>query len=204
MGLTWPQKINVFTEGLLPFQRELRENRGQITDYDESFMGDHNASLDSVVDWYVVFNRLKKAGGAESSLFDVCRKSEGVETLDITRVSHIAASKSQLHEYRNLDEFAEKRCPDWIQDQTVQNIENRLKHGELRLFDRPLEMRDVMVERSWMNGLGWSNSGGSHNFATIRYLAKKLGVPVKIETNVIREQLVSRIARKPSPNAGGE
>ncbi len=149
-----------------------------------------NADSQSIVNWYEIFENLKKAPNLPSRDFELCEVIEQIETFDIRDVEFIFCSRSPLHEYENLDEFAKRRCSRWIKDKSVKNIQQRLKHPELRLFDYPIEKRDKMYGYDWLDGLIWHNNGGSHNFATIRYLAKKLSYRVEIETRTKRHKLI--------------
>jgi len=93
---------------------------------------------------------------------------------DIGDVDAVMSSKSSLENCANLDEFAVKFCSPWCRSESETAIEENMRHGEVRIDDP--KTSDHFVVYEWDGRLILSNDGGSHHFATARYISRKLGV----------------------------
>lgn len=101
---------------------------------------------------------------------------------DIRDVEGLAASKSDLNRYTSMDEFAEARTPDWIQEISESALKKNLAHHEVRIMRTDPERKsDFFAEFSWDSDRTYLiNSGGSHHFAAARYIAGRLGIEVPL------------------------
>ncbi|MEO7326582.1 MAG: DUF6685 family protein [Dokdonella sp.] len=120
-------------------------------------------------------------------------------TCDITEITAIHASESDLSIFENLDEFAETRCGELIKDVSIAGLKRNLAHDGIRILNTASHA-DYLQRWAWDGRLFLMNDGGSHHFAAARWLARKLGVPVPIRSRLrtvsVRrdavEQLVAR------------
>lgn len=97
---------------------------------------------------------------------------------DITDIETLAASKSNLSDYENLDEFAKQRCANFIGDLTKDSLLENLKHDQIRILGPA--PTDSLSRFGWDGRINLLNSGGAHHFAAARYIAKATGVGVPI------------------------
>jgi hypothetical protein len=100
-------------------------------------------------------------------------------SVDIREIERLSASKSRLDESPDLDSFIIKNRPTMVNDVNHDNLKKYLSHKEIRIIHNK-NAGDRLVKMSWCNELLLCNSGGSHNFAAARYMAKQLNVPIKI------------------------
>lgn len=101
-------------------------------------------------------------------------------TLDLREIDGFAASKSDLHEYRTVEEFAERRCPDWIADVSHAQLQKLLSHGEIRVLHAE-HHNDHFSQYGWDGRMFLSNAGGSHHAAAAQHVAKRLSADVPLQ-----------------------
>ncbi|MFR9719074.1 DUF6685 family protein [Aeromonas diversa] len=104
------------------------------------------------------------------ALANLCEQAQFDEwTCDIRQVQVLSASKSPLDDFSDLDDFAKARCQGYLDDPSPENIANNLAHGEVRIMHPGSS--DYFLYHGWDGRICLINSGGSHHFATARYLA---------------------------------
>jgi len=106
---------------------------------------------------------------------------------DIRDVDALAAAKSCLEEYANLDDFAVRCCSPSCNETTEEAIERNMTHYEVRI-DRP-ESGDHFAVYEWDRRLILCNAGGAHHFATARYIAGKTGTRRRLCGSLYRYSL---------------
>lgn len=99
---------------------------------------------------------------------------------DITEIETLAAAKSNLSDFENLDEFAEKRCANLLVDISKVGLLKLLEHDQIRSLGA--NATDTLSRYGWDGRLNLLNEGGAHHFAAARYIAKRTGIPVSIST----------------------
>ncbi|MGN7512554.1 DUF6685 family protein [Aeromonas salmonicida] len=97
---------------------------------------------------------------------------------DIRQVQALSASKIPLEDFTALDGFAEARCRGHLDDSSPDNIARNLIHGEVRIMQPG--RGDYFLYHGWDRRICLINSGGSHHFATARYLAGVARLPVEL------------------------
>ena len=100
-------------------------------------------------------------------------------TVDLREIDGFAASKSDLHEHRTVEEFAERRCPDWIADVSHAQLQKMLSHDEIRVLHAE-HHTDHFSQYGWDGRVFLSNAGGSHHTAAAQYVAKRLQADVPL------------------------
>lgn len=81
-------------------------------------------------------------------------------TVDLREIGGFAASKSDLHEHRTVEEFAERRCPDWIADVSHVQLQKMLSHDEIRVCHQE-EPRHSAPRRRRAGTGAWARMGAS-------------------------------------------
>ena len=99
-------------------------------------------------------------------------------TCDIRQVQMLSASKSPLEDFTDLDAFAEARCRGYLDDASPDTIASNLAHGEVRIMQPG--RGDYFQYHDWDGRVCLINCGGSHHFATARYLAGVARQPVEL------------------------
>ena len=110
---------------------------------------------------------------------------------DIRQVQVLSASKSPLEDFTDLDGFAEARCRGHLDDPSPDNIARNLAHGEVRIMQPG--RGDSFLFHGWDGRICLINSGGSHHFATARYLAGVARQPVEL-TGMLKGYLLNPAA----------
>lgn len=114
------------------------------------------------------------------ALATLCEQAQFEDwTCDIRQVQVLSASKSPLETFGDLDAFAEARCRGYLDDASPDNIARNLAHGEVRIMQPG--RGDYFLYHGWDGRLCLINSGGSHHFATARYLASVARQPVELK-----------------------
>ena len=103
-------------------------------------------------------------------------------TCDIRQVEVLNASKSPLEQFTDLDAFAEARCHGYLDDASPDTIARNLAHGEVRIMQP--RCFDYFCYHDWDGRVCLINEGGSHHFATARYLAGVARCPVQLKGNL--------------------
>lgn len=101
---------------------------------------------------------------------------------DIQAVQAMTASKSPLESYATMEEFAQARCPDWIQNPSASQVNALMDWHEIR-------PKDGLSMAAWDGRLVLNNSGGSHHFAAAREQARLLGQEVPLLTDLTIKRL---------------
>ncbi|WP_227644800.1 DUF6685 family protein, partial [Klebsiella pneumoniae] len=57
--------------------------------------------------------------------------------LDLSEIGGFSNSKSDLSQYRSIDDFVKNACPDYISDVSMENLERMLLWPEIRLLNSP-------------------------------------------------------------------
>ena len=110
---------------------------------------------------------------------------------DIRQVQALSASKSPLEDFTALDGFAEARCRGHLDDPSPDNIARNLAHGEVSIMQPG--RGDSFLFHGWDRQIGLINSGGSHHFATARYLADVARQPNEL-TGMLKGYLLNPAA----------
>lgn len=100
---------------------------------------------------------------------------------DISDVEGLRSSKSELHTSATLDDFAARYSAKYIIDISETNLRSNLSHREIRIINSPDQTTDHFVRHQWDGRTFLVNAGGSHHFATARYIAKRLGTAVPLK-----------------------
>jgi hypothetical protein len=118
-------------------------------------------------------------------------------TCDIQEIEGLAASKSDLHLYASLDDFAISECATLIMDVSEKNLDGNLNHDEIRILHRPGGGGDSFARYLWDGKLTFLlNSGGSHHFAAARYIASRLRIPVPLSVRLAVYRIRSEAAQQ--------
>ncbi|HID45141.1 MAG TPA: hypothetical protein EYP34_05250 [Chromatiaceae bacterium] len=168
---------------------------------------DFNVCLNSVVRWHLwkgarrsLWPRKppgsllgwKERGGYYTSieiqrneLLEFCR-SETIDnwTCDIQDVVGLAASKSNLTQFVDLDTLVETNSREMIDAITPEKLQENLAHSEIRVL-QPGSNSDHFVHHRWDGRIFLVNCGGSHHFAAARYIANRLSIPVPLKGRLI-------------------
>lgn len=115
-------------------------------------------------------------------------RSETLEgfACDISDVTGLSASKSDLYRFFTLEQMAEQACQGLIQDQSQEGLVNNLNWPEIGIVHGS---SDFMVQYAWDDRLYLANSGGSHHFAAARHIAMQLQQPVTLQCRLVRYSL---------------
>ncbi|WP_159252296.1 DUF6685 family protein (plasmid) [Xanthomonas campestris pv. passiflorae] len=98
-------------------------------------------------------------------------------TLDLCDIEGFSSSKSDLHEYPSVEDFAQQRCPDWISDVSHESLRKLLAHDEIRVLHSQ-HHTDHFSQYGWDGRVFLSNAGGSHHTAAAQYVANRLQADV--------------------------
>ncbi|MCQ8118499.1 DUF6685 family protein [Methylomonas rosea] len=95
---------------------------------------------------------------------------------EIQDVVGFSSSKSDLQQFTDLDQFAQARTPNWIEEITEENLLRNLAHSEIRIGNElhADTTTDHFCRYRWDGRTFLMNDGGSHHFAAARYIADKL------------------------------
>lgn len=104
--------------------------------------------------------------------------------LDLSEIGGFLNSKSDLSQYRTIDDFVQNACPDYINDVSMENLDRMLLWPEIRLVNSPETTTDSFAIFGWCPKIFVQNAGGSHHMAAAHYLAKKLSQCVPIQGKV--------------------
>lgn len=118
---------------------------------------------------------------------------------DIRDIQALAAPKSQLEPFSDLDTFA-LNCAGWcIQDVSVAGLQENLAWREVRITEAG--RGDWLQVDLWEGPrVSLINSGGSHHFSAARWIAGRLGQPAPITGRLVVHSLnasvVNALSRK--------
>lgn len=99
-------------------------------------------------------------------------------TCDIQQVHGFSASKSDLTKFRSMDEMVECNSRELIAEVSQEALTRNFSHSEIRIV-RP-STSDFFKYHEWDGRLFLMNDGGSHHFAASKYIAKRIGMPVRL------------------------
>lgn len=120
--------------------------------------------------------------------------------LDLSEIGGFSNSKSDLSQYRSIDDFVKNACPDYISDVSMENLDRMLLWPEIRLLNSPDTTTDHFFIYGWSPKIFVQNAGGSHHMAAAHYLAKKLSqcVPIqgKVSLNLISNKALQNFDSK--------
>jgi hypothetical protein len=110
------------------------------------------------------------------------RSSTRRVTVDIQEIEGMSASKSDLTDVASMQAFALRNCADWISDTSLSSLYLNLAHHQVRIVQE--RSSDGLSCYAWDGRIFLVNAGGSHHFATARYMAAELQVGVPIEADL--------------------
>jgi len=118
---------------------------------------------------------------------------------DIRDIQALAASKSPLESFSDLDTFALNRAGWCIQDVSVAGLQENLAWEEVRITEP--DRGDWLQVDLWEGPrVSLINSGGSHHFSAARWVAGRLGQPTPITGRLVIHSLnasaVNALSRK--------
>lgn len=117
---------------------------------------------------------------------------------EIQEVVGLAASKSILENFSSLDAMVEKNSKEMIYPICNERLQKNLKWYETRIFHE--NPKDYFKTFAWDNRIFLINTGGSHHFASARYLAKRLNkqkfLKSKLYRFTINEEAVYSLVNK--------
>lgn len=101
---------------------------------------------------------------------------------DIQEVAGLLSSKSNLAKFANLDEFAQTKASNLIEEITEENLLHNLAHDEIRIGHELHcdTTTDHFSLYQWDHRIFLCNDGGSHHFAAARYIAGKMARKVRL------------------------
>ncbi|MBC3479056.1 DUF6685 family protein [Pseudomonas sp. SWRI77] len=163
-------------------------------------------ALSSVVRWHEWSHRIGFGHGSESSgevrgwrsangryqgehrhipaLARLSRRETTADfACDITDVSGLSASKSELYRFNSMQQMAEQACQAFTQDLSQEGLAQNLRWPEVRIVHGG---SDFMVRHDWDDGLYLVNSGGSHHFVAAQHIARHLQQPVALQGRLER------------------
>ncbi len=117
------------------------------------------------------------------------KKNIGKIKCDIQEINNLINSKSNLGNFKNLDEVVIKNSDELISSLTEENLIKNIKHKESKIFHTSNEF---LTFTAYNNKLTWNNNGGSHHFMAARYIAQKLNKKIKIEATLEIQYLNSK------------
>lgn len=107
---------------------------------------------------------------------------------DIRDIRALAASRSPLANFSDLDTFALNRAGWYIQDVSEAGIRDNLAWGEVRITD--LDGGDWFQVDLWEGSrISLINAGGSHHFAAARWIAGRLALPTPLSGRLVIHSL---------------
>ncbi|NIF27683.1 hypothetical protein F3J44_15035 [Pantoea sp. Tr-811] len=110
---------------------------------------------------------------------------------DITDVTGLAASKSELQRFFSLQQMAEQACQAFTQDISQEGLAQNLRWPEIGIVHGT---SDFMVQYAWDDGLYLANSGGSHHFVAAQHIARQLQQPVSLQGRLVHYGLDAQAA----------
>lgn len=116
---------------------------------------------------------------------EVTTKNVSIELQEVTALSN---SKSDLKSVSNLDEFAIKYCPTYINELSEMQLNTMLSHKEIKTIHKD-NTGDFFKQFSWRDGTVLVNNGGSHHLAAARYLASRLNKKIDLHGSFVFCQL---------------
>lgn len=102
----------------------------------------------------------------------------GSVTVDISEITGLAASKSELQNFASMSHFVETNCRKYFEI-TPEYLKSNLAHSEVRIINRE-STSDYLKIFGWSEKVYLINSGGSHHFASAQYIAKELNTLVPV------------------------
>lgn len=102
---------------------------------------------------------------------------------DITDVSGLSASKSELYRFYSMQQMAEQACQAFTQDLSHDGLAKNLRWPEIRILHGA---SDYLASHDWEHGLYLVNSGGSHHFVAAQHIARHLQQPVALQCRLER------------------
>ena len=179
-----PARLNALlaTDPALGYALELPPSvsTDSITRWHEWRPAGWNAQPGELRGWARINGQYQGHAILNGALATLCEQAQFEDwTCDIRQVQVLSASKSPLEAFADLDAFAEARCRGYLDDASSDNIARNLVHGEVRIMQPG--RGDYFLYHGWAGRLCLINSGGSHHFATARYLAGVARQPVELK-----------------------
>lgn len=113
-------------------------------------------------------------------------------SVDLTAIDGFSASKSDLNAFTSTDQMVESNSREMIREITSEGLARNLAHREIRIIHKP-GTSDHFARYLWDGRLWLHNSGGSHHTAAAKYIASRLGQPVKL-TGELRTYSLNELA----------
>jgi hypothetical protein len=116
---------------------------------------------------------------------------------DIQDIQGLFASKSMLENFSNLDDMVKTNSKEMINPITPAKLNENLAHQEIGIIHSG---NDYLETYNWDKRIFLMNNGGSHHFASARYIASRLNKKVKVlgklETHNIDKNLLKQLLDK--------
>lgn len=109
-------------------------------------------------------------------------------TCDIQCIKGFSASKSDLSKYTCMHEMATSGSPEMVEPINERKMLENLRWSEIRIINQE-NSSDKLVKHSWDKRIFLSNSGGSHHFASARYIADQLNNEVLVGGRLVEHSI---------------
>lgn len=112
-------------------------------------------------------------------------------TCDISDVHGFCSSKSCLEDFESTDAMVERNSREMIDEISESKLLKNLAHDEIRIIHQKERTSDHFQRYEWDKRVFLMNDGGSHHFATAKYIARRLGQKVSLEGKLYQDRLNS-------------
>lgn len=120
---------------------------------------------------------------------------------DITDITGISASKSDIRSISSFEDMAELMCSRLISNFSEENLNKIIKHFSKSCLVKNFKENNFrsgnFVRYCWNKKIFWINIDGSHNFAAVYYISKKLNKPLtlvgRLKSYSINHKLLKRL-----------
>lgn len=108
---------------------------------------------------------------------------------DIADVTALSSGKTRLANYTSLDELAEHKCTDLIEQISQENLAKNLAHREILIIHEAERTSAHFQRYDWDDRLFLINGNGAHHFAAARYIALRLPQSVSLQGKFFDERI---------------
>jgi len=103
---------------------------------------------------------------------------------NLTDIAGMNSSSSNISSAKDMEEFAQMFCPDYIKPVTESRLIEMITYFSVKLDDM------TFSAFSWADrGLYWNNDNGSHHLAAARHIALQLGMDWPLQGRLYRYTL---------------